>query len=86
MARLEDFLLQNADTLGAIWFGPISLKDLIEQDRVRIAGTDTAMPFEVSYQDGSGYHTEIWTLPDAYALDKFHAAPAASGGHSTLKG
>lgn len=74
--RLEDFLTTNADSLGRVWFGPVTLNPAL-----RLVGTDTALVFEVTWTDGAGAHVECWTAPDAYQANCFQPAPAgASGG------
>lgn len=63
MAKLEQLMEQQAAKLGTTWTAPVSLKTLIEQDRVRIAGTDNALLMEI---DGEAY-----TLPDSWRLSFF---------------
>lgn len=63
MAKLEQHLENFAGKLGTVWVPPISLKELIEKDRIRIAGTDNAICIEI---DGA-----VWTPPDAFRLEFF---------------
>lgn len=63
MANAEKLLTDEAAKFGRVWFPPTSLKALIEQDRVRIAGTDNSLVIEV---DG-----EAWSAPDAFRLSQF---------------
>lgn len=63
MAKIEDLQAQHPDKLGQNWFPPTSLKQLIEQDRVRISGENNALLIEI---DGV-----VWTAPDAWSLLPF---------------
>ena len=63
MTALEDRLSQNAEQIGQVWVHPVSLKELIEQNRVRVSGTDNAFLVEI---DG-----ETWTIPEAFRLVHF---------------
>lgn len=63
--KLEALLQQQAERLGAVWFGPEGLTEVLK--RARVAGTDNALLIEI---DG-----ETWTVPDAFRLDKFRPAP-----------
>lgn len=63
MANAEKIIQDNADKLGATWVPPVSLKELIDQNRIRIAGTDNAIVLEI---DG-----EAWSVPEAFRLAFF---------------
>jgi hypothetical protein len=77
--KIEEFYAAHQDTLGAIWLPATPIDDILE---IRYLGADNAMLMEVTWLDGSGEHTEVWTLPDAFQLDHFRLAPAgASGGY-----
>lgn len=63
MANAEKIIQDNADKLGTTWVQPVSLKELIDQNRIRIAGTDNALVVEI---DG-----EAWSIPEAFRLSFF---------------
>ena len=63
MANAEQTIANDPGKFGKVWFPPVSLKALIEQDRVRLAGTDNGLVLEV---DG-----EAWSIPEAYRLSFF---------------
>jgi hypothetical protein len=78
---LETFLREHADVLGNVWFPPSSLRAMIAQDRVRVAGTDNAIVWEFVWQNGQGAQfCECWTSADGFAADCFRHLPGGTGG------
>jgi hypothetical protein len=63
VANAEKMLADNADKFGTVWVQPTSLKTLVEQDRIRLAGTDNGLIIEI---DG-----ESWGVPESFRLAFF---------------
>ena len=55
MAKIEALMTAYTEKYGSTWVAPVSLKQLIAEDRIRIAGTDNVLILEV---DG-----EAWPVP-----------------------
>lgn len=68
MTRIEDVLAEREGLLGADWGGTHSLRELIAQDRVRVALRDNGLLLEVLRGDGS---VGVYELAHAPVADRF---------------
>lgn len=53
-------IAKDPEKFGAVWFPATSVKEMIDADRIKLAGTDNGMVVEV---DGTA-----WAIPEAYRL------------------